>query len=543
MLVKMTKPSVLPAVAVVTVVGALFAVTALTQASGYENRTVDGMGNNIDNPGFGSAGIQLLRMADNSYNDGISTLTSADKSAREISNILSAQTDSIPNSLGVSDFFWQWGQFLAHDIDLTTGAEPTESSPISVPAGDPYFDPGSTGTQTIPFNRSIFDPDSGTNKKNPREQLNVITAFVDASNVYGSDVVRTINLRTNDGTGKLKTSAGDFLPFNTVEEENAGGTGPELFLAGDIRANEQIYLTAMHTLFLREHNRLAEEIAAEDPGLNGEEIYQRARKIIGAQMQVITYNEFLPLLLGTGTLPPYTGYDEQVNPALANEFSTAAFRFGHSMLPEILLRLNKNGNSTGDIALKDAFFNPPLLKENGGVASLLRGLAAQEAQEVDTLVTDAVRNFLFGPPGSGGFDLASLNIQRCRDHGLARLNEARKAYGLKHHKKFSDITLNATVQLALEAAYDGGVKDVELWVGILAEDHVAGALVGETGQAILADQFIRLRNGDRFWYQNDPFFTNDDDLLEEVKDTTLVDIIRRNTDIGDEIQDNAFLVP
>ena len=184
-----------------------------------------------------------------------------------------------------------------------------------------------------------------------------------------------------------------------------------------------------------------------------------------------------------------------------------------------------------------------IVKEAHARAEEITQQAAQEAQEVDTLVTDAVRNFLFGPPGSGGFDLASLNIQRCRDHGLARLNEARKAYGLKHHKKFSDITLNATVQLALEAAYDGGVKDVELWVGILAEDHVAGALVGETGQAILADQFIRLRNGDRFWYQNDPFFTNDDDLLEEVKDTTLVDIIRRNTDIGDEIQDNAFLVP
>lgn len=256
-------------------------------------------------------------------------------------------------------------------------------------------------------------------------------------------------------------------------------------------------------------------------------------------MQVISYNEFLPLLLGAGALPPYTGYDDQVNSGIANEFSTAAYRFGHSMLSEILLRLNHAGNSTGDIALKDAFFNPDLIKTNGGVASLLRGLAAQEAQEVDNKVVDGVRNFLFGPPGSGGFDLASLNIQRGRDHGLARLNEARKAYGVKPHKKFSDITSSAAVQAALEAAYDH-VNDVELWVGVLAEDHVEGALVGMTGQAILVDQFIRLRDGDRFWYQNDPFFVPA--LTAEVESTKLSDIIRRNTPVGDEIQDNVFLV-
>ena len=82
---------------------------------------------------------------------------------------------------------------------------------------------------------------------------------------------------------------------------------------------------------------------------------------------------------------------------------------------------------------------------------------------------------------------------------------------------------------------------MELWIGVLAEDHVVGAMVGETGQAILADQFIRLRNGDRFWYQNDPFFTAA--LTAEVETTKLSDIIQRNTHVGDETQNYVFLVP
>lgn len=138
--------------------------------------------------------------------------------------------------------------------------------------------------------------------------MNQITHFIDASNVYGSDDVRAAALRTNDGTGRLLVSAGDLLPFNSPGLPNAGGTGPELFLAGDVRANEQVGLTAMHALFVREHNRLAAEIAGSSPELTGEEIYQEARRFVGALMQSITYNEFLPALLGANALTPYRGY-------------------------------------------------------------------------------------------------------------------------------------------------------------------------------------------------------------------------------------------
>ena len=102
-------------------------------------------------------------------------------------------------------------------------------------------------------------------------------------------------------------------------------------------------------------------------------------------------------------------------------FSTACFRVGHTLLSPTLLRLGEAGTiPEGNIPLAAAFFAPEAIILDGGIDPILRGLAAQPAQEIDPQVIGAVRNFLFGPPGAGGLDLASLNIQRGRDHGLRR---------------------------------------------------------------------------------------------------------------------------
>jgi peroxidase len=505
-----------------------------------ESRTLDGSKNNLDNPTWGSVGIALLRLGGIGYADGIQAPTGANRpSARLISNLLAAQDRAILNRAGASDFFWQWGQFLDHDVDLTPEGVPTEPFYISVPTGDPFFDPNSEGNQFIVLNRSVYE--GGDSLANPRQQLNTITAFIDASNVYGSDATRAAALRTLKG-GKLKTSAGNLLPLNTPGLPNAGGPDPSYFLAGDVRANEQIALTSLHTLFMREHNRLCDEIACHYHfKLSDEETYQIVRKIMGALAQVITYREFLPILLGRHALPPYRGYDPQVNPGIATEFSTAAYRFGHSMLSPNLLRVQNLSRRFSWLPLKDCFFNPPLIYQGGGIASLLLGLATQQAQELDNKVVDGVRNFLFGLPGAGGFDLASLNIQRGRDHGLADYNSVRKAYGLSARSSFSQVTSNPKVQDLLAEVYTS-VDDMDLWVAGLAEDHVPGALVGGTFYAIILDQFTRLRDGDRFWYQNDPFFRFNPDLMREVENTRLSDIVSRNTGVG-PLRDNVLLVP
>jgi len=522
----------------------ILGVTCIGISSGSalaQVRTIDGTGNNETNPDLGSAGVQLTRLTTASYGDRRSTPAGADRpSARAVSNGVCEQISSFPNAAGATDFVWQWGQFVDHDIDLTVSAVPPEPFHIPVPIGDPFFDPFFTGAQVIPLVRSAFDPTTGTNPPNPRQQINGITAFIDASNVYGSDAARAAALRTNDGTGRLRMSPHRMLPFNTGGLPNAGGPDPSLFLAGDVRANEQVALTAMHTLFVREHNRLADEIWQEDSSLSGDAIYEQARAIVGAQMQVITYNEFLPVLLGPGALSEYDGYLVDIDPGISNAFSTAAYRFGHSQLSSTLLRLKRNGHAipAGHLSLRDAFFSPNQLHPSigQGIEPLLRGLAAQVAEEVDVRVIDDVRNFLFGLPGEGGFDLVSLNIQRGRDHGLPSYNEMRLDFGLAP-RSFEEITSDPAIQLRLSDTYDD-VDDIDAWVGGLAEDHVPGALVGELVRTVLVDQFQSVRDGDRFWYQ----LAFSGEQLEELEETTLADIIRRNTKIDDEIQDNVFLI-
>ncbi|MCA8988293.1 MAG: peroxidase, partial [Planctomycetaceae bacterium] len=461
--------------------------------------SIDGSGNNVNNTDWGSSGEQLLRLTSVEYGDGISSLAGDLRaSAREVSNAVASQSELTSNDRYLTDYIWIWGQFIDHDIDLTDGNTNGETANIQVPTGDPYFDPFGTGTQEIGLTRSDYDDTTGTDASNPRQQINSITAFLDGSVVYGSDDVRAAELRTFSG-GKLKTSAGDLLPFNEAGLPNAGGTSSALFLAGDVRANENIALSSMQTLWVREHNQQAERIARDNPLLSDEEIYQEARAIVRAELQAITYNEFLPALLGNGAIDAYSGYDSTVNPGIANVFSTAAYRLGHSLLSPTLQRLNADGTTAaeGNIELRNAFFNPSELAATG-IDSLLQGGAAQLAQELDNQIVDDVRNFLFGPPGSGGFDLASLNIQRGRDHGLADYNQTRVDYGLAPVTSFEEISSNPDVVAALQSVYSS-VDEIDVWVGMLAEDHVVGSSVGELMRTVLVDQFTRMRDGDRYW--------------------------------------------
>lgn len=498
-------------------------------------RTIDGSRNNIAHTNWGKASVKLKRRSKANYADGISEPNDADlPNPRTISNSLAAQTTTASNDRNLSDMLWQWGQFLDHDIDLTVEHEPEEAFPISIPAGDPSFDPLNTGTQTLSFHRSQFIQ----RESRPRNQINSITAYIDGSNVYGSDETRAAALRSFEG-GKLKISEGNLLPRNTEGLDNAGGAeNPSLYLAGDIRANENVGLLAMHTLFVREHNRKAEEIAAANPELSDEEIYQRTRKFVGALMQKITYDEFLPALLGEKALRPYSGYKRNKNAGIINMFSTAAFRFGHSCISPQILRLDNDGNTiaAGNLELKDAFFRPDHISSENDIDPLLKGLASQQMQEIDNQIIDGLRNFLFGAPGNGGLDLASLNIQRGRDHGLASYNDMRENYKLTRLSSFDQISSAPSISQKLEELY-GDINKIEPWVGMLAEDHVSGASVGETMMAVLKFQFERLRDGDRYWYQRTLLGSD----LEEVENTSLADVIKRNTTITN-IADNVFFV-
>ena len=197
--------------------------------------------------------------------------------------------------------------------------------------------------------------------------------------------------------------------------------------------------------------------------------------------------------------------------------------------------ISNNGAITSASTLANDFFEAPATFDAQGMAGLLRHLAGDTANALDTHIVEDLRSFLNDPPDAT--DLAATNIQRGRDLGLGTLNETRVALGLTPYTSFDQITSDSTTAAALQQAY-GSVDNVDLWTGGLAEDHVPGAALGQTFDTIIANQFIALRDGDRFYFQNQ--FASDPTLLNQIENTTLSDIIERNTDTG-VMQADAFV--
>jgi len=498
-----------------------------------EMRPIDGIANNQANPALGSAGMPLVRLVPAAYDDGVSNMAGAGRpDPRTVSNALGAQTASTPDPNGLSGFFWAFGQLLDHDLNLTH-TNPAEFVPIPIQPGDPLFGSASM----VPFSRSETVVGTGTSAANPRQQPNAITAFIDASFVYGSDAGTAAMLRADDGSGRLLTAAGGLLPTNGQLGLDADPANDGLRVAGDTRVNENAALTSLQTVFLREHNRLADAIQAEHSGISGDDTYRAAREIVAGQMQAIAYNEFLPILLGeTGGLGTYGGYDASENPGIANEFSAALFRFGHSLVQDEFVLVNPD-RSTTTVPVSACFFNPACVASSFDVESVLAGLGLQAAQQLDARVVDSLRNMLLTDFGTVGIDLLSINLQRGRDHGLPDYLALRAALGLGPTALSPELT----------ALYGG--NDIDLLVAAFMEAPFGDALVGETTHAVLYDQFHRLRSGDRFWYQNqdlnndgmadDPLF--DAGLVDWLNRQTLGEVIRRNTGI-DRVNGSVFFL-
>ncbi|RYJ04091.1 MAG: peroxidase [Acetobacteraceae bacterium] len=488
-----------------------------------EYRSIDGTVPGLDGA-VNVTNTPFIRLTDAYYADDARSLRDG-PNAREISNVVVGQGDAaVENPQGFSAFMYAWGQFIDHDINLTADNRTGEPISIPVPDGDANFPAGSV----IPMSRADADAHGNV--------INAITGWLDASMVYGSDAATVARLREPDG--HMTMSPGRNLPVGPVDPTGESGGNPGglvAHLAGDGRVDENPSLTALQTLFAREHNMLVDNMYAADPTLDGETVYQQARAIVTAEIQNITYTEFLPHLLGGMMFGAYAGYDPLVDPRMAIEFAGAAYRFGHSTVSDVTEKLDEYGNASGEVPLKDTFFlTPDAFAADGGADGLLRHLGADHAQAMDVRIVDDLRNFLFDPPVV--VDLAAINIQRGRDLGLPHLNEMREALHLDPYTDFCQITDDQGTVQALAQVY-ASVDDIDLWTGGLAERVVPGAFVGETFGLIIADQFARTRDGDPLWWQNQGF---DDATTTFIRHSGLTDIILRNTDTQ-YLQDDPFI--
>ena len=562
-------------------------------ASMFAIRSLDGRGNNELHPNWGRANTLYLRLAPPDYRDGISRMEGG-PSPRYVSNrVFNDGGQNLFSENGVSQWGWVWGQFIDHDIGLRN-EQPGESAPIAFNTNDP-LEAFTDDLGAIAFSRTPAAP--GTGVATPRQQVNTLSSFIDASNVYGVDSARLAWLRlgpvdssgaplmlTDDGYLPRVTARGDPTTAPAMDLMGAlVGMPNRAVVAGDVRANENIALTALHTLFAREHNRI---VAALPSYLTAEERFQIARRVVGAEIQYITYTQFLPAL-GI-QLEPYRGYQPSVNPALSNEFAVVGYR-AHSMIhgefdttvpagtytdeelsafaAQQIIVERTAADVTLTIPLNAAFGNPDLLQQVG-LGPVLQSLAERQYKN-DEQVDNTLRSILFQVPKpgipdptvcgapvvnpdcfTGVSDLPAIDIARGRDHGIPSYNDLRRAYGLAPKTSFIDVTGEATqrfpprlngndpaildfVELRdadgtllvpgsaeaedeavtgirsstlaarLKAAY-GSVDRLDAFVGMVSEQHLKGTEFGELQLAIWTKQFAALRDGDRFYYLNDP---------------------------------------
>ncbi|XP_027696149.1 peroxidasin homolog isoform X2 [Vombatus ursinus] len=550
-------------------------------------RTHDGTCNNLQHPMWGASLTAFERLLKSVYENGFNLPRGINPNRlyngyqlpmpRLVSTTLIG-TESVTPDEQFTHMTMQWGQFLDHDLDSTVVALSqarfsdgqhcssvcTNDPPcfsIMIPPNDPRV---RNGARCMFFVRSSPVCGSGMtsllmNSVYPREQINQLTSYIDASNVYGSsdhEAQEIRDLASHRGLlrqGIIQRSGKPLLPFATgpptecMRDENESPI--PCFLAGDHRANEQLGLTSMHTLWFREHNRIATELLKLNPHWDGDTIYYETRKIVGAEIQHITYNHWLPKIfgeVGMKMLGEYKGYDPSVNSGIFNAFATAAFRFGHTLINPLLYRLDENFEPIpqGHVPLHKAFFSPFRIVNEGGIDPLLRGLfgVAGKMRVPSQLLNTELTERLFSMAHTVALDLAAINIQRGRDHGIPPYHDFRVYCNLSSASTFEDLRneiKNPDIREKLRGLY-GSPLNIDLFPALMVEDLVPGSRLGPTLMCLLSTQFKRLRDGDRLWYENPGVFSPAQ--LTQIKQTSLARILCDNSDNITHVQRDVFRV-
>ncbi|XP_066250730.1 peroxidasin [Euwallacea similis] len=549
-------------------------------------RSIDGRCNNLQHPTWGSSLTAFRRVLKPIYEDGFGKPIGWEKerlyngyrkpASRKVSTAL-ISTKTITPDEEITHMVMQWGQFLDHDLDHALPSVSSESwdgidckkscayaapcYPMDVPDDDPRI----SNRRCIDFVRTSAICGSGMTSiffdtVQHREQINQLTSYIDGSMVYGYSEELAREIRDLDAPlGRLKEGPifldrKPLLPYAGGQgmdcRRNLSESDVNCFLAGDIRANEQSGLTAMHTIWMREHNRLAKELRILNPHWDSDMLYYEARKILGAAIQHITYKQWLQFVVGPEgmrQLGEYKEYDPLLNPSVSNVFATAALRFGHTLINPVLQRLDWNFSEIreGHLPLHSAFFSPWRIVEEGGIDPLLRGMYVVPAKKKlsrENLNTDLTER-LFQTAHAVALDLAAMNIHRSRDHALPGYIAFRDFCNLPKVTDFADLYQQITdteVIGKLKKLY-GHPANIDVFVGGVLEDPVQGGRVGPLFRCLLLEQFRRLRDGDRFWYENPSVFKPEQ--LVQIKQYSLARVLCDNGDNITRITGDVFLLP
>ncbi|XP_066157034.1 dual oxidase isoform X2 [Euwallacea fornicatus] len=462
---------------------------------------------------------------------------------------------SMTNRTALLAFF---GQLVTSEVVMASESGcPIEMHRIDIDKCDGMYDKECKGNRYIPFHRASYDKQTGQSPNSPREQLNHVTSWIDGSFIYSTsepwvNAMRSFNNGTflTDENGKLPIKNYKKVPLfnNPVPHMMKMQSSERLFLLGDPRTNQNPALLTLGLLFFRWHNEIANRVQRSNPSWSDEDVFQRARRIVVATLQNIILYEYLPAFLGE-PLPKYKGYHQNVHPGITHVFQSAAFRFGHSLIPPGLYRRDSKCNfkttKRGHLALRlcTTWWDSNDVLTKTSIEELLMGISSQLAEREDSVLCSDVREKLFGPMEFSRRDLGALNIMRARDNGLPDYNTIRASYGLTKRSNFTEINPQLFKEKpellhTLISAYRGDINNVDVYVGGMLESL---GHPGELFRTVIKEQFARLRDSDRFWFENEAsgIFTKKD--IEELRRVSLWDVIVNSTAVPPEaVQRNVF---
>ncbi|XP_076054875.1 dual oxidase [Oratosquilla oratoria] len=533
-----------------------------TPQSYVEKQRYDGWYNNLAHPEWGSAESRLTRKTPASYADGVYMLAGQDRpSPRTLSQAFMKGEDGMPSAKNRTAMLAFFGQVVSSEILQASEAGcPIEMHRISIDKCDEMYDKDCKGDKFMPFQRAGYDYATGQSPNSPREQLNYVTSWIDGSSIYSISEARLNMLRSfSNGTFNTDPEDSSMPPRNKDRIPMANNPTPHvlkilsperMYLLGDQRTNQNPALLAFGILFFRWHNEMARRVQEKHPDWGDEDVFQRARRIVVAHLQNIILYEYLPAFLKE-TIEPYERHRPDIHPGISHVFQSAAFRFGHTMVPPGLYRRGPGPtcpfikSQTGSPALRlcSTWWDANDVMANSTVEELLRGLASQLSEREDHVLCSDVRNKLFGPLEFSRRDLGALNIMRGRDNGLPDYNTVRKCFQLPPITKWEDINPKLfqdkpEILEELRRLYNGNLMNIDLYVGGMLETQEGP---GPLFSAIIREQFLRLRDADRFWFENvdNGLFTQEE--IEEIRKIKLWDIIVNITNVTpEEIQKNVF---
>lgn len=428
-----------------------------------------------------------------------------------------------------------WGAFMKIDASQSLSPNSPVNLSIYIPADDNTYQ--SQFYSFLSPNITLNQPNLQVNRSSGSDFLgrNQGTPFLDASHIYGVTDATLQKIRDYGNKGKMK------LDTNGISEDYAFGYPPKDPTTGDYllgytpTKSRDVFSDMLYTVFLREHNRRCDELyAINRANWDDEKYFQEARKWVIALIQKITFYEYVSILLGA-PLPTYTGYNPNLKPVIDSFFVTTAMRYGHSEVSDDYHIVDNNGYMTTTLKLNQ--LQQPRLLEIYGVPTLASSLALQVQDEVDIFICDQMRYFMYK---TDIMDLASTDIFRSRDHGVLLYNDAREVFNLSRAKTWSDISSDPLTQQRLQDTY-GSVDLVEAFPGGLAEDHLNGSNLGPLFYASYADQWTKIRDFDRFWYESkESGFTQDE--IDLIHNTTLAMVISRNIPNTANLPTNIWIV-